>query len=134
MHAVAISETKQASCHNNVLRFWRRAFLAIPWVDAILDRIDWHDGPEGYENTNNTNKSYKRMLCFVIDGTPYDGGWIGRGQHRNVYALKDLNIVAKIQEASKNANRSELAALQSIRYLYPQHIPDFNPRLFPCAV
>ena len=43
-----------------------------------------------------------------LHGTTYDGVWIGRGQHRNVYAVGDLNIVAKIQAAYKNANHCEL--------------------------
>ena len=112
------------------MRFWRRAFLAMSWQRANLERIDWHGGPDGKENTSKSNKFYKKMLNFVINGTTYDGVWIGKGHHRNVYAVGDLNIVAKIQAASKRTNRCELAALQAIRQLFPTHIPDFNPNLF----
>ena len=110
--------------------FWSRAFLAMSCQRANLEHIDWHGGPDGLKNISKSNKFYKRTFNFVINGTTYDGVWIGKGLHRNVYAVGDLNIVAKIQAASKNANRCELAALQAIRELFPTHIPDFIPNLF----
>ena len=127
----SILQIKQASrLKASVVLIWRRASLAMSCQRAIFERIDWHGGPEGYKNTVKANNFYKQMFNFGINGRTYDGVWIDKGHHRNVYAVGDLNFVAKIQLASKNANCSELAALKAISELFPSHIPDFNPNLF----
>jgi hypothetical protein len=99
----SILQIEQASRRKaSVVLFWRRASLDMshqPALDGItesihrdFESIDWHDGPGGNENIVKANNFYKRMFKFNLNGITYDGEWIGKGQHRNVYAVQGLDM------------------------------------------